>query len=527
MTGGIIQLVAYGNQDIFLTQDPQITFFKIVYRRYTNFTMEQIPQNFLQKPDFNTRTTCVLSRNGDLIRKIYIVAELPTIPQFKDEDQNIDAITKFSWVKKIGYAMINNIEVEIGGEIIDRHYGDWLNIWSELTVPNNKELDKIIGNVSQLTDPTNGKKSYKLMIPLQFWFNRVAGLSLPIVSLQYDYIKINLELNPLQSCYIVSPTHFINMDNAFVNFTPYEYVKQTIDGVTTYAKFIHYDIINRVLYLTQVSDTLFTSLSVSNPDDIKTESQQKALLYERDANGNYINGQYFITGLTSGFIAMPRINSTTRTFTNRSINFNTITLKSCFLLVEYIFLDDEERIRFSRARHEYLIEQLFYNGEESINGLYQAYQVGFTQACKELVWITQLSLAKKNNDYFNYTDSLLSSDTGVPLGKNIVHTTNLLFNGHERISQRDAEYYTLIQRYQNHTTGNNDDINIYSFALHPEEHQPSGSANFSKIDDVRLGLTVTTDINFNNTALLRIYGVMYNIFRVSNGISGVVFNIDY
>jgi len=528
MTGGLIQLVAYGTQDLFLTQDPQITFFKVVYRRHTNFSLEVIPQNFLHRPDFGKRVTCVLSRNGDIIRKIHVVVDLPVIPQFKDENHNIDAISKFAWVRRIGYAIIKTVEIEIGGELIDRQYGDWLNIWHELTIPNRKNLDKIIGDIQELTNFSNGKKSYRLMIPLQFWFNRIAGLALPIVSLQYNHIKINLELNNFSNCFIISPTHTINIDNDFVNFEQNEYIIQTVDGVTSLAKFIYFDIINRVLYLSRITDNGFLSLTETNPDKIKEDQQQKDLLYATDLSGNLINGKYLIIGLKSEFRAMPRINSIERLYTNKTINFKNIVLKNCFLLVEYGFLDDEERIRFSQARHEYLIEQIFYNGEEVIDGLHQSFKLGFTQACKELIWVSQLDLAlnTRNNDLFNYTDSLIKSENGEVTGNNIITNETLLFNGHERLSMRDSDYFSKIQIYQNHRHNASEGINVYAFAIHPENHQPSGIANLSRIDNVNLKTSVIPEINFNNTAKLRVYGIMYNILRIANGISGLIFSIE-
>ena len=529
MAGGLIQLVAYGNQDLFITHDPQITFFKVVYRRHTNFTLEAIPQNFIHVPDFGKRVTAVLSRNGDLIRKIHIIVELPNIPQFKDENQEVDIITKFAWVRRIGYAIIKTVDIEIGGELIDRQYGDWLNIWHELTVPDRKNIDKLIGDIEELTDLTNGKRSYKLFIPLQFWFNRVAGLALPIVSLQYNHIKINVELNDFEKCYIISPTHYINVDNSFVNFQPFEYLEQNVDGVISTARFIHFDILNRRLYISRITGNGFLSLTESDPTKIDTDEEQFNLLYEKDNNNDYINSRYFIRGITSEFVAMPRINATERVHRNRTVNFNNIALKNAFLLVEYGFLDDEERIRFSKARHEYLIEQLFYNGEMTVDGLHQSFKIGFTQPCKELIWVTQLTLAQnlRNNDHFNYTDSLIKDKDGNVVGNNIITQTTILFNGHERLSLRDVEYFSKLQIYQYHRHNTTEGINVYSFSLYPENHQPSGTANLSRIDNIDLRLNVIPEINFDFTAKLRIYGIGYNILRIANGISGLVFAIDY
>lgn len=531
MTGGLIQLVAYSIQDVYLTNEPQMTFFKRVYRRHTNFSTEIIPQFFTHVPDFGKRVTAILSRNGDLIRNIHLVATLPRIPNFKDENNDIDIITKFAWVRRVGYALIKSVEIEIGEELIDKQYGDWLNIWHELTIPDNKNIDRMLGNVKELKTFENGKKSYKLFIPLRFWFNRITGLALPVVSLQYNHIKINLEINDLNKLYNVVPTHYINVDNDLVNFKSFEYIEQTVNGVTSLARFIHFDVINRQLYLWRMSDDKFQSLTVDDPTIIQTEAAQDLLLYERDPEtGELVNKQYLIKGRESCFEAMPRINAAERSHRNTSVNFNNIVLKGTgtFLLVEYVFLDIEERSRFSQSKHEYLIEQVLFNGEKTVDGLNQSFQIGFTQPCKELIWVTQLSVAHniRNNDHFNYTDSLIRDAIDEPIGNNIIREETLLFNGHERITMRDSEYFGWIQPYQHFQNNPNEGINVYSFCLHPTKHQPSGSANFSQIDNILLKLKVNTDIDFNNTAKLRVYGVVYNLLRIANGISGLVFSND-
>jgi hypothetical protein len=528
MTGGLIQLVAYGVQDLFLTNEPQITFFKVVYRRHTNFSTESIKQNFTHKPDFGRRVTAILSRNGDLIRNIQLVAILPRIPMFKDENNDIDLITKFAWVRRVGYAIIKSVEIEIGGELMDKQYGDWLNIWNELTIPSNKNIDRLLGDVKEVRDFSNGKDSYKLFIPLKFWFNRFAGLALPVVSLQYNHVKINLEINDFNKCHVISPTHIIRIDNDFVNFESFEFLEQIVDGVRSLARFVHFDIINRELYIWRITDNGFLSLTEADPLNLVDEDQQDALLYERDANGNLVNAKYLIKGLTSEFEAMPLINAIERIHRFSGVEFNNIVLKDAFLLVEYVFLDVEERVKFSQSKHEYLIEQILFNGEKVIDGLHQSFKLGFTQPCKELIWVTQLSLAQKrrNNDLFNYTDSMVRDINEQLIGENIVSKETLLFNGQERLSFRDHEYFSWLQPYQYHQNAPNEGINSYSFSLFPEKHQPSGSANLSKIDNILLRLSVIPDIDFSNTAKLRVYCVVYNILRVANGISGLVFSND-
>src|SRR6056297_1465172 len=116
MAGGIIQLVAYGIQDVYLTGDPQITFFKIIYRRHTNFATESVRQNFSTKADFGEKVTCTLGRVGDLAGKTYLYVNIPAIPPFVDPCTDLeDNIKKIAWVRNLGFALIKEITLEIGG----------------------------------------------------------------------------------------------------------------------------------------------------------------------------------------------------------------------------------------------------------------------------------------------------------------------------------------------------------------------------------------------------------------------------
>ena len=122
-----MQLVAYGAQDIYLTGNPQITFFKVVYRRHTNFAIEAIEQTFSGQADFGKKVQVTISRNGDLITKVYLVADVPKVTPGMGEN--------LQWTRNLGNIMIKEVEVEIGGQRIDRQFGEWLVIWAELTVP--------------------------------------------------------------------------------------------------------------------------------------------------------------------------------------------------------------------------------------------------------------------------------------------------------------------------------------------------------------------------------------------------------
>ena len=169
MGGGLLQLVAYGAQDVYLTGNPQITFFKVVYRRHTNFSIESIQQTFNGNASHGKRVTCQISRNGDLVHKLYVVFDSVT------DAANTDA-----------RKCIKKVEVEIGGQLIDRQYGDWMTIWNELTLPKGKKA-----GYDEMIDGTSGKA----YVPLEFWFCRNIGLALPLIALQYHEVKINIEFD--------------------------------------------------------------------------------------------------------------------------------------------------------------------------------------------------------------------------------------------------------------------------------------------------------------------------------------------
>ena len=173
MGGGLLQLVAYGAQDVYLTGNPQITFFKVVYRRHTNFSIESIQQTFNGSAGPNKRVTCQISRNGDLVHKLYVVFDSTTSSAFTKDARD--------YIKKV--------EVEIGGQLIDRQYGDWMKIWNELTLPAGKKegYDTMVMKAA-----ANTGKRY---VPLEFWFCRNIGLALPLIALQYHEVKINIEFD--------------------------------------------------------------------------------------------------------------------------------------------------------------------------------------------------------------------------------------------------------------------------------------------------------------------------------------------
>lgn len=451
-----MQLVAYGAQDIYLTANPQVTFFKQLYRRHSNFSMEAIEQTFNGVANFGKRVTCTISRNGDLINRIYLQATLPQVELQESDGSG----AQFRWLNWIGHNLIRSVEVEIGGQRIDKHYGDWLHIWNELTRPAGKQAGyaKMVGNVPELVntltqqadggcdnDCTGGEPhaanearscspEYTLYIPLEFWFNRHIGLSLPLVALQYHEVKINLEINDLKN------------------------------------------------------------LCWYNNSDI----------YQRVAAAG---------------------------------------LQSASLYVDYIYLDTEERRRFAQIAHEYLIEQLQFTGDESVTSSANKIKMSFNHPCKELIWVVQRDSfvacdgsmdSWKGQQPFNYSDwfdrAALESGYSITMveglaGKNPVVTAKIQLNGHDRFTEREGRYFNEVQPFQHHTNCPAVGINVYSFALNPEDHQPSGSCNMSRIDNATLLLTLSPNtVGVNKTAKVRIYAVNYNVLRIMSGMGGSAFS---
>jgi len=407
MGGGLLQLVAYGAQDVYLTGNPQITFFKVVYRRHTNFALESIQQTFNGSVAYGSRVTATISRNGDLISRAYLVLGV---------GGNVTKLCPY-----FGLRAIKHAEVEIGGQRIDKHYSDWMYIWNELSMP----IGKKEGYFEMIGGSGGDLKDKSLYVPLEFWFCRNIGLALPLIGLQYHEVKVNIQFE-------------------------------------------------------EVLNVLNTGSTVSEGGSLTAS-----------------------------------------------------------LWVDYIYLDTDERRKFAQSSHEYLIEQLQYTGRESASN---KIKLNFNHPVKELVWVvhdTNTTTATANNNWFNYTKNQTvvtansndgykystisnmlgpSSDSlnGVTLGK-------LILNGNDRFYARDGRYFNLVQPYQHHeNVPNNAGINVYSFALKPEEHQPSGSLNMSRID------TAVLDLQYAATSLtscqVSIFAVNYNVLRILSGMGGIAYS---
>ena len=245
MGGGLMQLVAYGAQDIYLTGNPQITFFKVVYRRHTNFAVESIEQTFNGSAELGKKFSCTISRNGDLLHRVYLEVELA--------DENSGAVDTL-----YGFDLIDYVELEIGGQCIDKHYGQWMALWTNLThnVDSYTMLENMMG--------TNGSGAVKNYIPLQFWFCRNPGLALPLIALQYHEVKINVQF--------VSATIANNISNCCVFC---DYIFLDTDERRRFAQVSHEYLIEQV----QTSNAKTVAASATNSSELRFNHPVKELVW--------------------------------------------------------------------------------------------------------------------------------------------------------------------------------------------------------------------------------------------------------
>jgi hypothetical protein len=488
---GLLLLVSVGKENIYLSSQPEITFFKMAHKRHTNFSIETIAQYFKSTPDFGRRVTVNLSKNADLLEKIFLYVELPDIIK---ENHSVlpTGVKKFAWVKKIGLAIISFVDLEIGGVLIDRHYGDYLNIWGELVLNlgKKKALKNMLGNVELLTDYSNGKNNYSLYIPLNFWFCLDSGIALPIVAMIHNDIKIHVQFNDFNKCYLQSPTNYINTVEPFSLFKENEIIRQTIAGNTTIGRFIYFDSLNNNLYYIKIKDSF----------QIPSTSGDK---------------NYAITGDESGFVQ--NLNSTSLVVNDEDyFTYNTPSIKAAYLLVNYIYLDNSERFLFMNNEHEYLVPVVQNIQEQTFYTTNISYKIPFVNPIKIIFWRTQLTANYNSNDLFNYTLNPISTNISRIIDKEYV-----VLNSVNRIELSKPEYYTNIQIYQNKFTSPPEGIHMYSFCINPMDYQPSGTMNFSKIDDAYLQISFNKLINYQNPVVIKAYGIQLNIFRVLNGLGGL------
>jgi hypothetical protein len=474
MSGGLLELVAHGVQDIYLIGNPQITFFKVVYKRHTNFSMESIRTTFDGDINFGKKITATLSRSGDLAYSMILEIDLPLI---ESTNAGTTGGGTISYVNSLGHALIDYIDIEIGGSLIDRQYGEWMEIWNQLSMNNSQKFgyDEMLSRNDNFATVSGPLTVY---IPLQFWFNRNIGLALPLVALQYHEVNINIQLNPLSKIY---------------TFGDYNYYTGSQSGTTV--------------------------TITSNTPEFDTSVQGKIIVWNDGTTSTIGTSGYISSSQVTATVSTTQSSQTFYIKPDDSISNLNLRLEDARLYTDYIYLDTYERKQFASIKHRYLIEQIQFNGSESFasGSTNKKFDVDFNLPMKAIYWISQLETVSRNNDVFNFSDTVDPNATkSDPISKVV-----LLLNGTERFAERNGKYFRLIQPFQKHTRVPNDFIYMYSFCLKPENHQPSGTCNFSKIDSSALNVTYNSSIG---DSTFRVYGLSYNILRVFSGMGGLAFS---
>ena len=487
MAGGLIQLVSIGLEDLYLSSDPEITFFKMVYKRHTNFSQEPVKQLFSTSPDFGKRVSCTLSKTADLLSTCYLYVELPEVPKNSNT-----LFEKFRWTKKVGFSIIKSIELEINGKIIDKLYGDWLNIWSLLSVSNDRETENIlIGNIPSLCNLSNGINSYNLYVPISFFFNRNKGLAIPVIALHLSDIKIHIDFNSLENVLVQSPTNYIQIEENICLFESGEIIKQNYNNTEIEMIFEYFDYKTKRLYYTKYD--------------------QSFSYYQ---NNSTINKSNYKIYNEKNYYVMPSSEELSYTFAYPNLSIN-----QSYLILNFIYLDNTERKKFAQSNHEYLITTLQYTGERKIYNTNTKIKLNFINPSKEIFWVAQLNKIKNGNikEKFNYTSKIQYS------GSNLVLNSQIHHNGQNRSAFFDKNFYNYIKTHLFHTNTIEEGINMYSFSIDPQNFEPRGSCNFTKIEDIVLDLNLSTLVSYDNPILLRVYNLNYNIFRINNGLAGLTF----
>ncbi len=603
MAGGLINIVSYGSSDLYLTGSPQITFYKMIYRRYTNFAMEAVALNFDDSLKFDYESELITPRIADLVHKGYLHIQIPSVNILKTDvgidindyifdytdknsvsnynqiknvymnvltglygviakavnavnvtyagliqdadayvndpsasrvsllkdydillqtiqteipvtnpnytildytrsdlwyilthvnintlqknaeasidktvfDPNTDAYIKelnrimksfilveannaltmmikvqnyffeqykkflaevetdknanikFAWVKKLGHALIDHIDVYIGGKRIDRHLGIWIDIWYQLTY-NEAQIpiyNKMIGDVPELTNfDYTVKPQYDIYVPLTFWFNKYNGLSFPLVAMQYTDLRFNVKLRKFEEVAYIEKIY-----------------SATVNG----------------------SDRVLTATLI---DFLMNRSSNKG--------NNVIENIEEITGTNL-----------------QDILDNSNKNLSGHLYLDYVYLEGPERKKFAQSGHEYLIERIQDLEFDNLNQSTVDVQLDFTNPSKEIIWVMQKDIYTMNPSGTNpckWTDY----STGLPLinNANPTVTATMTFNNYTRIQKQVGKYFDTYQPYVYHRTSPSKGINMYSFCLDPRQHQPTGSCNFTRLTYVRLSQVI-------------------------------------
>jgi len=506
-----MQLVAYGAQDVYLSGSPEVTFFKVVYRRHTNFSVEPIEQTFNGTCDFGKTVTCEINRNGDLVTKMYLYVELPETSKS----------AAWGYVRRLGHALIDEVKVEIGGSEIDEQYGEWLNIWYELTHKTGQErgYSQMIGDVESLTAMTaETMPAHKLYIPFQFWFNRNNGLALPLIALQYHDVRLKLKLRAFRE---------------LVNHDADDAAPSAVSIADGYllVDYVYLDAEERKKFAQASHEYLIEQVQFTGAESLKNSTESYRLNFNHPSKclvfcpklGKFTDGSSYVDWAWDGNWEAARERVAKRVWLSLNAGLtgsgsdmdevlagSDVVEGTTTLVKAQIIFHSTVPGDISESLNNVVIL------ENNLTSAHLSYTVAEWKAA--VAGLATLS-GYVVRDYTLYSTN--ADGTGNPVSRAL-----LQLNGHDRFQERDGSYFNYVQPYQHWERTPADGVNSYSFALNPMEHQPSGSCNFSRIDNTTLKVTLTSGATaeLGSNSRMFIYCVNYNVLRVMSGMGGLAYS---
>ena len=632
MGGGLMQLVAYGAQDVYLTGNPQITFWKVVYRRHTNFSMETIEHTLSGNPNFGRKSTATIIRNGDLAYRVYLLVTLDAVSWDVNVPSNgVETSSPcytppmLAWVRRLGHALIKSVCVEIGGSEIDEQYGTWLDIWYELTHTDEQDRGyrKMIGDVPELTrleaPDCNGnvKDEYTLYVPLQFWFNRNSGLALPLIALQYHEVRLDFEfedvnklivwksdsngatpnlkdINMKEASILVDYVYLDSVERRRFAQVGHEYLieqvqftgDETISGGSPNSRTVSYK--SRLSFNHPTKELIWVVKNTTySGDDLSSSSVSagnRFLAYSNNEVGwNSVALQDAANNIANNMVRLTSCDPTGQgSLSNLKVTDPVVSLDGvchCYCLTTNTdghFI----RVNVFVANHEDGDKNLQLNRYPLYSGTLSSSSgapsgFNFTDCideinvnvdqCSGCVSATVVSQQLSLNDVSvplqsgvapnNLVDTrYLNNSAGNPFDVYVIQFNNyglrldgagnpvqqavLQLNGHDRFDPRLGSWFNYVQPWQHHTHTPADGVNVYSFALHPEQHQPSGTCNLSRIDNTVLCLTLEDPLRTSrancksngqltidlSNSMLYTYAFNYNVLRIMSGMGGLAYS---
>ena len=525
MGGGLMQLVAYGAQDIYLTGNPQITFFKVVYRRHTNFSMESIQQTINGTPAASGSSTVTISRNGDLVYKVYVSNDSTSVTN--------------------GTELVSEVELEIGGQRIDRQYSEWNDIWNELTIPHSKghafRTMTHVGHkvASTSTSRVTSEHGQLVQIPLNFWFCRNPGLALPLIALQYHEVKLKFTWGTDVNCGGGQSSSQVWADYIYLDTderrrfaqVSHEYLieqlqKQNADASGSFKLNFNHPV-KELIWTSNKSNTYATAQLKLNGHDRFAAQQEEyfqlrqpfdyhtSVPLQNCREGRSMPLEHDIHDVVDTVAEDFHISTCTLIGKLRiSVCSNTSLYGFGAQSATGVFAVKPNTLAYHFNTHDFAvfpkkgdIYEFTVTGDQSVSSDATDSTVIARVTAVKLGGSSGATAVDAGAAGINISiklDTLLTLDT---LEEEIDAAANFSLKSMKRIYGAEMSNMT-------------DKINVYSFALKPEEHQPSGTCNFSRIDSAKLEIGLQTGM----TASHNIYAVNYNVLRIMSGMGGLAYS---